>query len=72
MMSQLHRSFFISCAPSENCNGFSSTKYKVIHLGTKSINHNNERKDELENSDSDEDSGIIKDKPLNKLQMQKE
>lgn len=37
----------------------------------RSINHNSERR-ETEHSDSDEDSGIIKDKPLNKLQMQKE
>jgi len=43
-----------------------------MHLGTRSINHNNERKEKLENSDSDENSGIIKGKPLNKLQMTEE
>lgn len=39
-------------------------------LGTGNINHNNERKEKLESSDSDEDSEFIKDKPL-KRQMKK-
>lgn len=43
-----------------------------MHLGTRTINHKNERNEKMESSGSDEDSGIIKDKPLNKLQMQKE
>lgn len=43
-----------------------------MHLGMRRRNQNNERKEKLENSDPDEDSGIVKDRPLIKLQMQKE